>query len=196
MNIGTHNSMTYLPPKKWWMCPFKFIAKCQKLTVEEQYKLGVRMFDIRVSYDKNNNVEFRHGLIAYKGDVVSILKYLNSQKKYNGQIYVRLILEVNNEKEASRQIPLFLNDCAKWEEKYKKLLFFCARSKYNWRQLYQFKVNDLDIDQKVGSMSGNKFYSIWPWYYAYKNNCHNLKKINGDKWTLFDFIEIIKDGLD
>lgn len=195
MKIGTHNSMTYLPPKKWWMCPFNFIAKCQSLSIEEQYKLGARMFDIRVSYDKNGKIELRHGLITYDGDICSILKYLNSRKKSDGQIYVRLILEINNSKEALRQIPLFLQHCEKFEAKYKKLLFFCARSKYNWKQLYKFKTDDIDIVQKVSSMDDNKLNDIWPWLYAKKNNTKSFRNRDNDKWLLLDFIETIKDEL-
>ena len=35
MKLGTHNSMSYLPLKKWYMYPFRFMAKCQKLSVDK-----------------------------------------------------------------------------------------------------------------------------------------------------------------
>ena len=51
MNIGTHNSLTYLTPKKWWQKLIKFTAKCQEVDYEKQYELGARVFDIRLWYD-------------------------------------------------------------------------------------------------------------------------------------------------
>lgn len=52
MKLASHNSMTYLPIKKWWLKPFRFIAQCQNKTIEEQYQAGVRMFDIRIAFNK------------------------------------------------------------------------------------------------------------------------------------------------
>nr|DAH01868.1 MAG TPA: hypothetical protein [Crassvirales sp.] len=34
MKLGTHNSMSYLKPKRWWMRPFHFIAKCQSRHID------------------------------------------------------------------------------------------------------------------------------------------------------------------
>lgn len=195
MKLGTHNSMTYLPVKKWYLLPFKFMAKCQNIDIEEQYNLGVRMFDLRISYDNEGKVEFKHGLMSFKGDVNAILKLLNSKKKSNGQIYVRLLLEVSNKKQADKQLKFFLEDCSKWEDKYRKLKFFCGRTKYNWKQVYKFKEDDIDIVQKVSSMTKNKIDDLWPWLFAYRNNLSNFQSRDNDKWLLLDFIELIKDEL-
>ena len=46
--IGTHNTFTYLP------CDSKVVEgqsrfwRCQDMTISEQYKFGVRYFDIRI----------------------------------------------------------------------------------------------------------------------------------------------------
>ena len=61
MNIGTHNSLTYLTPKKWWQKLIGFTAKCQAVNHEEQYRLGTRVFDVRLWYDDNFKIEIRHG---------------------------------------------------------------------------------------------------------------------------------------
>lgn len=63
--LGSHNSLTYLRPRKWWQVPFHFMARCQGVNYMEQYeKYGVRLFDLRVWLDDNLNMEVRHGLMA------------------------------------------------------------------------------------------------------------------------------------
>lgn len=186
MKLGTHNSMSYLPPKKWYLYPFKFIAKCQNISIEEQYRLGIRMFDIRVSYDKYNNAEFRHGAMAFKGNVNEVLSYLNSTK---ARVYVRLILEIEDTNDVLRQECLFISDCSEWENTYKGITFFCGRRKFDWEQVYKFKANDIEVIQKVSSMTGTILDNWCPWFYARINNKKNYKEWNANNWLLLDFIE-------
>jgi len=48
MILGSHNSWSYLPPKKWYMKPFRFTAQCQDWDIKTQYEHGVRCFDLRL----------------------------------------------------------------------------------------------------------------------------------------------------
>lgn len=186
MKIGTHNSMSYLPPKKWYMYPFRFIAKCQSKSIEEQCKLGARMFDLRIRFDKNGIPEFRHGSMAFKGSVEDTLEYLNSRGK---RYYVRLLLEVRNTKDLERQEHLFIDSCIQWEQKYKRLIFFNGRRKFDWKQVYKFKADDIDIIQKVSSMTGTVLDDLCPVLYARLYNKKNYKEWDASKWLLLDFIE-------
>lgn len=187
MKLGTHNSMSYLPPKKWYMYPFRFIAKCQNKSILEQYDLGARMFDIRVSFD-GLVPEFRHGSMAFKGNVFDILELLDS---IGEPIYIRLILEINkNTKNRGIKEKLFMYFCSLVEKKYSNLNFFCGRRKFDWAQLYRFKLDDINVVQKISSMTGTKLDDIWPWIYAKLNNKRNLEKHNQDDWLLIDFIGI------
>lgn len=186
MKLGTHNSMSYLPPKKWYMTPFRFMARCQHLSVEDQYKLGARMFDIRISYDKHGIPEFRHGSMAFKGNVEEVLKYLNSVK---ARTYVRLLLEVKNTGDLHRQELLFNMSCSKWEHKYKGITFFCGRRKFDWKQVYKFKADDIEVIQKVSSMTGTILDDLCPILYARLFNKKNFKEWDASKWLLLDFIE-------
>lgn len=45
--IGSHNSMSYLPIRGWRkiLTPW---ARCQSISLQQQYELGVRYFDIRI----------------------------------------------------------------------------------------------------------------------------------------------------
>lgn len=186
MNIGTHNSMSYLPPKKWYLYPFRFMAKCQSKSIEEQYKLGARMFDIRVSFD-GLIPEFRHGSMAFKGDVSDILNQLNNMGE---PVYIRFILEVNKlTKGRDIKERLFIFLCGECESTFTNLRFFCGRRKYDWKQLYKFKLDDIDVVQKVSSMEGTKIDDLWPWLYARLFNRKSLRNHKADKWLLIDFIE-------
>lgn len=186
MKLGTHNSMSYLPPKKWYLTPFKFMAKCQSLSIEEQYKRGARMFDIRVAFNKYRQIEIKHGLMAFKGNIYQILEYLNSLK---GSIYIRLILESN--KPDDIQTSLFMNFCVEAEHMFPKLKFFAGNRKCDWKVLYKFKTKDPNIEQPVSSMRGNKLDDLWPWLYAKLNNKKSREQYKGSKnWVLMDFIEL------
>lgn len=188
MNIGTHNSMSYLPPKKWYMWPFRFIAKCQKKNIEEQYKLGARMFDLRVSFDDNAIPEFRHGSMAYKGDVHSVLETLNNLPN---KVYVRLVLEIGkNNKEPQFRETLFSKYCAEWEKEFTNLRFFEGTRKYDWKVVYNFKRKTPNIVQKISSMTGSVLDDWYPWLYARFNNKKNIANHKGKEWLLVDFIEI------
>lgn len=133
--------------------------------------MGARMFDIRVSF-KNFYPEFRHGSVAYKGDIESVLDTLN----YYGPVYVRLVLEVKkNTRDRLVQEDLFTLKCEEWEKKYPNIKFFCGRRKYDWKQLYKFELDDIDIVQKVSSMTGTRLDDLWPWLYARLFNRKNYK---------------------
>lgn len=183
MNIGTHNSMTYLPSKKWYLYPFRFIARCQSVDIEKQYELGSRLFDIRVSFDKYGLPEFRHGLMAFKGNVYDVFKFLNEKG-----VHVRLVLETS--KYNKEQEDHFIQFCSFCEAYWKNIKFFCGRRKYDWKQLYKFKLDDLEVIQKVSSMTGTILDDWCPWFYAKAMNRENIQSHTTDEWLLIDFINI------
>lgn len=188
MKIGTHNTMTYLKPKKWYLYPFRFIARCQSLSIKEQYDLGVRIFDIRITYDKKGRVEFRHGLIAYKGDVYDTLAWLNS---HNVPIKIRILLEEG--KESPEKEFLFIRDLNRFQIIYPNLSFYEGRRKFDWKQLV--KLPNLDVTQIVSSMQGNKIDDLWPWLYAKLHNKENLEKYKYKEYILMDFINEPTNGI-
>ncbi len=185
MKLGTHNSMSYLPPKKWYLYPFRFIARCQSKSIEEQYeKYGVRMFDLRITF-KNLVPEFRHGLIAYKGSVEDTIKYLNS---LNDKIYVRLTLETS--KEDTIQEGLFTCLCSRWKTQYKNIKFFNGRRKFDWKQIYNFGTKEPKITQLISSMTWKKWDDWFPYLYARIMNKKNISNYKKKDWLLIDFINI------
>ena len=61
---GSHNTMTYQTPTNLLGFLLKWTARCQSKNLKEQYKSGVRYFDIRL-YVSKNHVKFAHGLVNY-----------------------------------------------------------------------------------------------------------------------------------
>lgn len=76
--IGSHNSMSYLPVRQWYLKPFGWMARCQSKDIDDQFSLcDVRLFDLRIRFDKKGNLVFAHGPVEFKGDVNQYVAKLN-----------------------------------------------------------------------------------------------------------------------
>lgn len=83
--IGTHDSYTYENPKKGIFKLFKKFWRTQKFSVEEQYKRGVRFFDIRVTWDNKYKIwRTAHGAVDFKRAKVN---YWGQTEPRKGTIY-------------------------------------------------------------------------------------------------------------
>ncbi len=94
--LGAHNANTYLKPCKWWMRLINFTSKCQKLTIAEQFKHGVRYFDFRIRYDKKLGMFINcHGLVEYTTPVnqTVFLLYILSSVIKTERIYIRFVYD-------------------------------------------------------------------------------------------------------
>ena len=90
--------MSYLHESRWWMRFLEPFGRCQEKSVEQQYREGVRYFDLRVKFDKDGKPYFCHGLTKYKlpafYDVEHVLRFLNTCAYDDEEkVYVRLLLE-------------------------------------------------------------------------------------------------------
>ena len=188
--LGSHNSMTYLPPKLWLMRLFSLIWRCQKHDVKYQYSEGVRCFDLRVR-NVNGKWIFAHGIISLKGvELIDVLNYLNTKAViHNEIIYIRLILETR--KPDIHQEHIFRELCEELENRYYGTLkFFEARRKFDWLQLYDFDGFYPYTAQYVGSMK-SLYGKVCPWLYWKLNNSKNkqmLNELSDDTIALYDFI--------
>ena len=67
MILGSHNSWSYLTPRKWWMKLFRFVAQCQDYDIKTQYEqFGVRCFDLRLKFDVEGHTMVAHGLCNFR----------------------------------------------------------------------------------------------------------------------------------
>lgn len=115
MIIGTHNSMSYLRPAKWWMRPLKIWAQCQSIDFRAQLYYGVRYFDLRIRFKPDTGMPyFCHGLMEYDSPgrgtlaldsnpyaVVRILSRTAATRKTH--IFLRLMLENMTQKDIEQQ---------------------------------------------------------------------------------------------
>ncbi len=188
MKLASHNSLTYLPVKKWWMKIFRFVAKCQRKSIYQQYKLGIRMFDIRVAFDYHGDPYICHGLIDYKGSINEILKYMNTLK----DVRVRLILEKWDNHCSAYLFSRFCKEC---ETLYSNIKFFGGVYKKTWNLVYNFKYSP-QYDDKYASnntkekTSGFILDDVWPYIYARLNNKKNIEKGTDKPWLFIDFVDI------
>lgn len=181
MTLGSHNTMTYLPLQHWWQKPFSWIARCQSRDIQEQYRRGVRLMDLRVAFDKVGHVHFRHGLIAYIGDVEATLSQINAM----GNVTVRIVLEKSRDEYDE---VLFQYYVRHWAWRYGNITFVCGVRKEGWKQLCGLPQIEDKMLQWCASMQGGKLMSLFPWLWAKLNNRKapfTRKKLS---WIIKDFI--------
>lgn len=209
MVLGSHNTMTYLKPKKWWMWLGRFMAKCQSLDYKQQYESGVRWFDFRISLpkDSNGNHEypvFSHGLVDYKGTYPEeVFEYFNNKP----DVYCRIVLEKGNDME----VDLFKFYVTKWMNLYPNINFTQIAKKGQWVNLIEPNSTNPYGGLKDAYASANGYYpqyqnwpgilksktwsgyildDLWPWIYARFNNKKNIEKHKDENITLLlDFIK-------
>lgn len=189
MKLASHNSWSYLPPMKWWMRPFSFVAKCQSKNIRQQYEAGVRLFDLRVRFDKDGALVLAHGLAEYDASGLEAdLRWLNNQLDV---VIVQVVLELflyNRSQEIE-----FTSWCKAIRRKYKNIYFAGYYRKFDWEPLLSCMINP-SIAGCFASAPSNKWYSkindLWPWLWAKRHNKQVLEAYkNYDGWLMMDFIE-------
>lgn len=191
MILGSHNSLSYLPVKKWWMKPIAFTAKCQRKTIKEQYELGVRCFDLRVRFNKYGLGIIAHGIVEYgftASQVYEDLAWLNEQ----GGCYVRVIHEVRSARQYKhRRKELFQHFCQLIEDEYDNIHFWCGRNLFSWERDYHFDYYDPSCCEKYASVCPPKILDDWwPWLYARLHNKNLRAKETDKEILLIDYVNI------
>jgi len=134
--ICTHDSYTYQKPKNIFMNLIQFWWRCQKKTIQEQYDLGTRVFDVRVyrNHDKWGTAHgFAHFDISF--DTIShVCQYF--QSNFNNSI-IRIFLEDNvNKNEILKK--LFLTESEEAFNKYENILWEIG-THHPWLAYYRNK---------------------------------------------------------
>ncbi len=192
MIIGSHNSWSYLPPKKFWMKLIKFTAKCQSLNIKEQYKLGVRCFDLRVRFNKDKIAKIYHGIIEYNYSPIELYEDLSWLNKQSDKVYIRILHEIRNKKNYTiDSINSFIDFIELVKFRFPKLIFWCGRNLYNWEKDYDFG-EDPTCDEKYASVCSPKLIDDWiPWWFAFRNNKKIVKEGTDKDILLIDFVEYV-----
>lgn len=211
MKLCTHNTMSYLTPKKWWMKLIAFTGKCQRVNYIGQYMLGARGFDLRLFWDEKGELEFRHGILSYNADeIYNVLDFAQD----NGVI-VRILLELRDftkgdQKRNGELKNKFREYCTQLEKMYPNIRFYGGRSTGSWEIIYEFKggadlENEISMYSSTTSLFGDKdsiwFKKLWlrmlddwcPWLYARLRNKKNIAEysdMDDNTYLVVDFIDI------
>lgn len=87
--IGSHNTLSYLPPKNLWGKITRPWNKCQDRTIEEQVNAGVDYFDIRIDFYNDGKWHFVHNRVDYGVVNNDIWKYIGKTELSIRIIYDR-----------------------------------------------------------------------------------------------------------
>jgi hypothetical protein len=107
MIIGTHNSLSSYPCKRWYLAPFNFLTKCQDKSLEEQFSLGCRSFDLRFTKVKDKYYA-AHGMQIYNITLEETMRKLNKLSR-RSHIRFRVMFEnmiVKNQKEEVEKLAM------------------------------------------------------------------------------------------
>ena len=95
--LGTHNSGTS-SKLVWWQRPFAWIlnatSQCQSLSIEEQLKRNVRLFNLQITLYRGEWV-FSHGLCIYKDKVNDAISIMEKYATKESPIYLQVYLDKN-----------------------------------------------------------------------------------------------------
>lgn len=204
MKLATHNTMTYQKPKQWWARLIPFIAKCQRVDYKKQHELGAEGFDLRIFWDNDGNIEYRHGIYRYSADnLYEVLDYAR-----DNNIIVRVLFELRSYNEKFiKNVELlkrkFMQFCADIEREYPTIQFYGGVATGSCEQLYKFhnepQINEIGMYSSVTSLfvvkkDWLKIIDDWcPFLYAKLMNKQNIEEymVNDDNtYLVLDFIDI------
>ena len=207
MKLGSHNTMTYLRPKVFWQRLLPFIGRCQSVDYKVQHSLGAVGYDLRLFWDDDGELEYRHGFLRFPADNIDeVLSYAESNN-----IIVRVLLEVRSYNKGligniDELRSRFKAYCSEIEEKYPSILFFGGQESGSGEKLYTFKndTGNLAIEELHSSVtslfkSHNKFLrmidDLFPIIYSLIKNEKNIRAYQSNKdkentYLYVDYVEI------
>lgn len=191
MILGSHNSWSYITPKKWYQRLFNFISKCQDLNIKEQYKQGVRCFDLRVRFNKKGKLIVAHGFTEYPIDkfkLINDIRWLNSKK----DCFIRVIHEVRFKWQYTQVSKTkFQEFCSQIESKYSNIKYWGGRNLYNWEVDYMFHDNPECKELYSSVCPPYLIDDLYPRHYAAQHNRVNIQKYKDRNLILLiDFINL------
>lgn len=164
--IGSHNSMSYLPPKRRFWRLFTPFWRCQNKTIKEQIDAGVELFDLRVVWDKKLGCwQFAHGLVQFgwkKGDPLSVgLETTLTLLETHGCLY-RIVLERGSEYDEERFKSWFGFGADIWWKSHPNCI--SAIRKRGWKSVRSRRFDYAFKDLQLADYSFVPFRSDRPWW--------------------------------
>lgn len=201
MRLSSHNTFTYLTPRKWWGRLLAFTARCQRMDFNRQLDLGAQMFDLRIRFDKYGNPVVCHGLIEYEDwswlyVVDSILQLDDKSRNSDNPYYMRVVLETKRPTETDKD--RFREFCKALVGLHKNIVFFGGNDRSDWgckNPVYDFGVPLPDIDEKHASTTAlfrrfPRLDDLCPILYARLFNHRNIERGTTHEWLMIDYVDI------
>lgn len=99
--LASHNSLTYLRPRRWWTRIFRSFWQCQDKSLIDQYAAGARRLDIRVRRTHRGQWRPCHGIIDLgKRNYPSLRALLQAHNYPLQDLSLRIVLERSSDLEA------------------------------------------------------------------------------------------------
>ena len=200
MILGSHNSWSFLPPRKWWQKALAFTARCQRLNIQQQYEAGVRCFDLRLRringdwHVVHNSFDYANFDAPYFDppftgpDVWKDLLWLD----FKADCLVRVVHDVRREKDYKEEdVREFMSVCHAIQRDFKHIKFWCGRNLYNWQVDYAFDFQPQCTEMYASVCSPHLIDDWFPLLYACRNNAWIRREdYKPDEVLLIDFVEI------
>ena len=127
--IGSHNTLSYLPPKNLWGKITRPWNKCQDKTIEEQVNAGVDYFDIRIDFYNDGKWHFVHNRVDYGVVNNDIWKYIGKT-----EVSIRIIYDRRSKpKNVILEKQRFIDYLSYLKEEY-NINIDSAITYWNWKE--------------------------------------------------------------
>lgn len=187
--LGSHNSLSYLKPIKLidrLLIPW---SKCQRLNLKEQYKKGVRYFDIRLR-KINNSWHFVHNRVDYGKENYDVYQLLDS---IQDKIYIRFMLdERKTPKNPDKLTSEFLEHIYEISRLYENIIIDDEITFWNWKHYIKPIIS---VKENHASVCTEWYEYIFGTKYYARNNNHLAIQCDEDyywssnKTLMLDFVE-------
>ncbi len=202
---GTHNSLTRYEMLGWqrlfqWL--FNPLSKCQNKTIEEQFREGVRLFDIQIA-ELDNQWYSSHGFIwydTYPDVILDCLDYVAMSKN----IKIGILLGLDNHSRLTNRPPFekerFLQLVSNFNSHFPNLTLVRAYIEKPWQVIYNNEEISSNMFEKYWSLGWAKsmqkhwwqFYYYFPiprfWKWIYGKQWDKEAEESGKTYYITDFI--------
>lgn len=185
--LGSHNSFSYLPIRRWYMKWTRPWARCQSKTIAEQLAVGVRHFDMRVRFNKDGSVRLVHNSIEFKQHNLDDSLYLINDYK----CHMRLVLDIRNRVDASQE-KMFFEYVKMIQKKYPDIRLHVQIASRGWTDIPEWSAGPFEIIGNYVSVIGYNMknlikYMGIPKIYSKANN-ETIKKNFKGNCLCIDFV--------
>ena len=176
--IATHNSATGEEGSgllSWLVTPF---SKCQSKTLVEQYKAGVRYFDIRVR-QKARGFVCAHGLWESKKLVLTLLGELD--RRATEDCYISLTYEGDTSEDIMTALKQAVDSlCPRLK------VVYVAKKRPQWTVLEQYKA--VAVEQCYKVLDFSTWHTLLPLPRLWQKVYYRDVEFNEETFKMVDFI--------